>query len=100
VAGNTRLDLAALNKVEMLPWDVWGLGWRAGEPVPDDLAPLDEIAALTVAPDAELEVLCARYRRDPRFTMPGRVFNALRAREESVDIACSRDRLRDDLDAR
>ena len=23
IAGNLRLDLAALNKVEMLPWDVW-----------------------------------------------------------------------------
>ena len=24
IAGNLRLDLASLNKVEMLPWDLWG----------------------------------------------------------------------------
>jgi hypothetical protein len=27
IAGNLRLDLASLNKVEMLPWDVWGQRW-------------------------------------------------------------------------
>lgn len=26
IAGNLRLDFAALNKIEMLPWDVWGVG--------------------------------------------------------------------------
>lgn len=31
IAGNLRLDLASLNKVEMLPWD---RGWRAQNPVP------------------------------------------------------------------
>src|SRR5262249_46664416 len=71
VAGNTRLDLAALNKVEMLPWDVWGLGWRQGAPPPDDLTPFDEIAQLTVAPDEALHALRERYRDDARFTMPG-----------------------------
>jgi hypothetical protein len=30
IAGNLRLDLASLNKVEMLPWDVWGAGLEPG----------------------------------------------------------------------
>lgn len=89
VAGNTRLDLAALNKVEMLPWDVWGLGWSRGAPPPDDLTPFDEIAQLTIAPDAAaddaLAALRERYRDDARFTMPGTVLNVLRNREERVD---------------
>lgn len=84
VAGNLRLDLAALCKLEMLPWDVWGLAWRSGTPAPDDLTPFDEIAALTLAPDREFDALRASYRNDVRFTMPGSVFNALRNREESV----------------
>jgi hypothetical protein len=87
VAGDLRLDLAALSKVEMLPWDVWGLAWSSGNPAPDNLTPFDEIAALTVAPDHELDELRGRYRDDARFTMPGSVFNALRNREESVGAA-------------
>lgn len=32
VAGNVRLDVAALNKVETLLWDLWGIGAAGGEP--------------------------------------------------------------------
>lgn len=36
VAGNIRLDLAALNKVETLLWDIWGTGaGHEGEMTPD-----------------------------------------------------------------
>jgi transglutaminase superfamily protein len=50
VRGNVVRDLAALNKVELLPWDGWGLMTRAdelGEDVADGLT--DEVAATTVA---------------------------------------------------
>src|SRR4051812_24355199 len=66
-AGTPRLDLAALNKVEMLPWDVWGLGWEPGTPPPDDLTPFDEAAALTVDVDARFDKLRDRYERDEHF---------------------------------
>jgi hypothetical protein len=86
VQGLLIYDVAALNKVEMLPWDVWGLGWRRDAPPPDDLTPFDEIAQLTVVPDTTLDALRERYRDDARFTMPGTVFNVLRNREERVDV--------------
>ena len=54
IAGNLRLDLASLNKVEMLPWDVWGAGWKPGrQPTDAQLQLFDAVAELTVDPDAD-----------------------------------------------
>jgi hypothetical protein len=85
IAGNLRLDLAALNKVEMLPWDVWGSGWRPGEePTEEQLQLFDEIAELTVHADARFDDLRARYDTDARLRMEGTVFNVLRGQAETV----------------
>jgi hypothetical protein len=48
--GNLLRDVAALNKVELLPWDCWGLMLAAETDHPDDLALLDHLAALTWGP--------------------------------------------------
>jgi hypothetical protein len=85
IAGNLRLDLAALNKVEMLPWDVWGEGWRPGEePTAAQLELFDEVAALTVDADAQFTELRARYAADASLRMDGTVFNVLHDRVETV----------------
>lgn len=85
IAGTLRLDLASLNKVEMLPWDVWGSGWQPGEqPTDGQLALFDCIAALTVAPDDHFAELRDRYDTDPAVRMDGTVFNVLRNRTETV----------------
>ena len=74
IANNLRLDLAALNKVEMLPWDVWGAGWGPGEEPGGDLLDLfDDVAALTTDPDAQLSELRRRYESDVRLRMDGSV---------------------------
>lgn len=87
IAGNLWLDLAALNKVEMLPWDVWGLVWEPGqEPSDEALEACDEVAALTVDPDTALDELRHRYERDADFHMDGTVFNVERGAFESVAI--------------
>ncbi|MGH1503655.1 MAG: transglutaminase-like domain-containing protein [Acidimicrobiales bacterium] len=85
IANNLRLDLAALNKVEMLPWDVWGVDWLPGE-VPDDdvLEAFDVVAAFTVDPDADLAGLRACYENGAQLRVPERVFNVLRDRDEAV----------------
>jgi hypothetical protein len=53
IAGNLVRDLAALNNMEMLPWDVWGAmphsDWR---PTDDQLVLFDRVASLTCTPDA------------------------------------------------
>lgn len=85
IAGNLRLDLAALNKVEMLPWDVWGLGWRPGDqPTEEMLVAFDSVAELTVDPDAHFDDLRARYQTDESLRMPGTVFSVLLGEHQDV----------------
>lgn len=87
IAGNLRLDFAALNKVEMLPWDVWGEGWEPGEsPSAAQLQLFDEIAALTVDPDARFDELRDRYESDDALRMNGTVLNVLHGRQETVAL--------------
>jgi hypothetical protein len=85
IAGNLIRDLAALNNMEMLPWDVWGgMPGPYEEPDSTQLALFDELAALTVDPDANFAELTARYRSDSRLTVPPTVHNALLNRDEQV----------------
>ena len=85
IAGNLRLDLASLNKVEMLPWDVWGAGWEPGEePTDAQLELFDAVANLTVDPDARFGELRSRYEGDDALRMDGTVFNVLRNQLENV----------------
>lgn len=85
IAGNLRLDLASLNKVEMLPWDVWGAGWEPGEQPSDaQLHLFDTVASLTIDPDARFDELRSRYEGDDALRMDGTVFNVARGRVETV----------------
>ncbi|BBA99619.1 hypothetical protein RVR_6318 [Actinacidiphila reveromycinica] len=45
VAGNVRLDLAALNKVETLLWDVWGTGAESDDGMTGEIRALYDTAA-------------------------------------------------------
>ena len=85
IVGNLRLDLASLNKVEMLPWDVWGAGWEPGEhPTEAMLHSFDTVAELTVNPDARFAELRRRYETDDSMRMDGTVFNVARGQVETV----------------
>ena len=55
IRGNAIRDLAALNKVEMLPWDEWGRMTASyqGETGADYDALMDKIAAVCAAGDAD-----------------------------------------------
>lgn len=60
-------DFLALNKIESLPWDGWGLMAGPEDRVPtSDLTLLDRIAALTLDPDAAFDDIRALYAADPR----------------------------------
>ena len=60
-------DLLALNKIELLPWDGWGLMVEPEDGVStDDLTLLDRIAALTIDPDAAFDDIRALCASDPR----------------------------------
>jgi hypothetical protein len=85
IAGNLVRDAAALNKVEMLPWDVWGTMPRPDEELRDEaVAFFDRLAALTRAPDAAFAELRPLYDGDDRLRVPPTVFNAVRQRPEQV----------------
>lgn len=85
IAGNLRLDLASLNKVEMLPWDLWGTRWEpSGQPTEAHLHLLDVVAELTVDPDARFDDLVHCYETEASLRMEGEVFNVLRGRPETV----------------
>lgn len=81
IAGNILRDVAALNNMEMLPWDVWGAMPGPGEPADTEL--FDRLAALTTEPDAMRAELTDRYASDARLTVPGIVYNAVLDRSES-----------------
>jgi hypothetical protein len=84
IAGNLVRDVAALNRHEMLPWDVWGAQPKPDEKLEDDqLAFFDVLADLTADPDRHFEELRKRYCSDA-LRAPPQVFNSLRQRLETV----------------
>ena len=85
IAANLLRDVAALNNKEMLPWDMWGEMLRPNEE-PDDaqIALFDQLAVLTTGPDAGFAELTARYRADPRLTVPATVYNGVLKRVDEL----------------
>ncbi len=85
ISGNLVRDVAALNNVEMLPWDVWGAMASPDEVIePPRAAFLDRLAALTHDPDANFAELRDLYENDDRLRVPAMVFNAVLNRQEAV----------------
>jgi hypothetical protein len=70
----TLLDLAALNKQEMLCWEGWGLGAMPyGTLTAEDKALLDRVALATQNPDAFEE--CLELFQHPRLKLPNVVYS-------------------------
>jgi len=85
IAGELVRDLAALNGVEMLPWDCWGIIPRPGLQLSDiQLAFFDRLAALTATPNGSFDELRAMYDGHDELRVPPQVFNALLDRMETV----------------
>ena len=62
IRGNVLRDLLALNKVEVLPWDFWGvLTTELAQSGPEGLALIDRLAELTLAGDAAFPQVRALY---------------------------------------
>jgi Transglutaminase-like superfamily len=87
---NLVLDLAALNRHEMLLWDYWGLDGaldEAGaEPSPAQLAVLDGAASVTGASGAPQEVIQRLYE-DEHFRVPDVVTSYSPAADGPLRIA-------------
>jgi hypothetical protein len=71
VRGNLIQDLAALNKMELLNWDCWGLMLRnIGTHTPDELELLDRVAALTQNGAEALEQIRVIYEKGAQLKVP------------------------------
>lgn len=86
IAGVLIRDLAALNKMEMLQWDVWGAMPRPDESqlTDEQVGFFDRIAALAGDPDAAFAELRSLYEEDERVRVPPTVFNAVLNQPETV----------------
>jgi hypothetical protein len=85
IAASLIRDVAALSKVEMLPWDCWGAMPHPGQQLDaGTLAFFDRLAALTATPDSSFAALRALSGKDERARVPATVFNAVLNRPESV----------------
>jgi Transglutaminase-like superfamily len=88
IAGGLIRDAAALNGVEMLPWDVWGgMSKPNAELSPDELAFFDHLAQLTAAPDEHAKELRALYESDARLRPGPTVWNDVTQASEKTDEA-------------
>ena len=78
-------DLASLNRMEMLPWDVWGAMDMNDDAMTEETkSMLDKVAALTLAGDEKFAEVRAIYESDERLSVPPVVFNALRNAAEKI----------------
>jgi hypothetical protein len=80
IAANLMRDAAALDGVELLPWDLWGAMPEPGDVV--DVELFDDLAAATAGPSmADVRRLLA----DDRLRVPSEVFNVQHRRAEALD---------------
>ncbi|MEL6408033.1 MAG: transglutaminase-like domain-containing protein [Chloroflexota bacterium] len=90
IAGNLVRDVAALNKMEMLPWDVWGATAMPDTEITDGrYAFYSQLAGLSCQPDDTFDELRRLYATDDRLRVPKSVFNNLRQANEIVEIGAN-----------
>lgn len=87
VRGNLVRDVASLNKMELLPWDCWGVILAEGLDNPTDLTMLDEVAALSAEDVPDFEALRTRYESDPRLYVNGSLLSYVNGNMVEVQIA-------------
>ena len=88
VRANLGRDAAALNNVELLPWDVWGV--MEGDDTaltPDDWAALDQMALLTAGVVPQWTTVRDLYQRDSRWTVPPVITSYSPQGPQKVDLA-------------
>jgi hypothetical protein len=87
IKGDFIRDVAALNKVELLPWDCWGmiLMEYAALP-PDDLSMLDRLADLTRTDVPNFALVRQLYESDPRVRVGESIQSYMNGNMELVEL--------------
>jgi hypothetical protein len=87
VRGDFIRDVASLNRLELLPWDAWGLMDKRDEQLtPGDLAFLDQLELLTAGDVPEFEKVRELYENDERLHVPGVIKSYTQAGVKTVDL--------------
>ncbi len=87
VRGDFVRDVASLNKVELLPWDVWGIMETPDEALtPDDLALLDRVAELTRGDVPDFDAVRTLFEGDPRLSVRGKVHSYVQGVAQDVTL--------------
>jgi hypothetical protein len=86
VRGNLVRDVASLNKMELLPWDCWGVILKESLDDPEDLATLDDIASLTACDVPYFEAARTRYEADPRLHVNGTLLSYVNGEMVQVQV--------------
>jgi hypothetical protein len=86
IAASLIREVASLNGVELLPWDVWGAMPQPNRAIsPEELTFFDRLAKLTAAPDEHARELRALFESDERVRPGATVFNDRTQRNEPTD---------------
>lgn len=71
IKGNVLRDLLALNRIEVLPWDCWGMmEVDVADFTPEQMELMDRVAALTLGGNEAFEEVRAIYEANPIFHIP------------------------------
>jgi len=87
VRGNLVRDVASLNRMELLPWDCWGVILNEQLDDPNDLVTLDEVAALTAGDVPDFDTVHARYDTDPHFRVDGSLMSYVDGKMVEINLA-------------
>jgi hypothetical protein len=88
IRGDLVRDVASLNKMELLPWDGWGLIDRHDEDItPDDLALLDRVAALTAGHNDTFAEVRRIYQGNDLLRVPSVIRSYTETGVETIDLA-------------
>jgi hypothetical protein len=87
VRGNLVRDVASLNKVELLPWDCWGVILTESLDNPDDLTLLDQAASLSAEDVPDFETLRRLYESDARLRVNGSLLSYVNGQMVEISVA-------------
>jgi hypothetical protein len=88
VRGDYIRDIASLNKMELLPWDCWGLIEGDGDTISDaDFQFLDELAELTCADVPDFARVRSLYEHDPRLRVPAEIRSYTPEGPQAIQLA-------------
>ena len=87
VRGDLIRDLGSLNKMELLPWDGWGLIDKDEKSITEaEMALLDQVAAITLGDNSRFGEMQSIYENDARLRVPTRIRSYLKTGVQTIEI--------------